>query len=121
MTTLEIILIIIALSAVAAMLAVIMAGRGKDRKITELTSENSALQAKMDAQVEAQKVLDEEREARQRALDAEREERQQALDKEREEKQKALDEERKQSRKPSTSRGSAQRPLMSSGTRFQAI
>ena len=99
MTPLEIILIVIALSAVAAMLAVIVAGKKKDRKITELTGDKAALQAKIDAQAEAQMALDEEREAKQRALDAEREERQQALDKERDARQKALDEEREAKQK----------------------
>ena len=93
MSTLEIILIVIAVLAVAALLVVAVRSHRKEDSlqdsITVLTGERAALQAKLDAQAEAQRILDEEREARQRALDAQREE---SLAKERELSARALEE-----------------------------
>ncbi len=93
MSTLEIILIVIAVLAVVALLIVAVRSHRKEDSlqdsITVLTGERAALQAKLDAQAEAQRILDEEREARQRALDAQREE---SLAKERELSARALEE-----------------------------
>ena len=64
MSTLEIILIVIAVLAVVALLIVAVRSHRKEDSlqdsITVLTGERAALQAKLDAQAEAQRILDEE-------------------------------------------------------------